>query len=111
MLELGDEVVVVGHSFGGEVAVAVESEPRGRGVVDVEGMLLIDAIPQAVELGEDGIELGLMDGSLELEKMFKEEESWTKGLQRTGGMYIGDGEGPRDGVVVLMAKYVGLYWI
>ena len=69
MLELGDEFVVVGHSFGGEVAVAVESEPRGRVVVDVKGMLLVDAIPQAVELGEGWVEFGLMDGSLELEKI------------------------------------------
>ena len=47
-----------------------------------------------------------MDGSLELEKMFK-EASWTKGLKRAGGMRIGDVEGPSDGVVVLMAKEVG----
>ena len=48
-----------------------------------------------------------MDGSLELEKMFK-EASWTKGLKRAGGMRIGDGEGPSDGVAVLMTNEVGL---
>ncbi len=52
-----------------------------------------------------------MDGSLPLEKMFKEEASWNKGLKRAGGMHIGDVEGPSDGVVVLMAKEVGLHWI
>ncbi len=43
--------------------------------------------------------------------MLKQEASWNKGLQRASALRIGDVEGPRDGVVVLMAKKVGLYWI
>ena len=42
------------------------------GVIDVKGMLLIDTIPQTGELGEGGVEFGLMDGSLQLENMFNE---------------------------------------
>ncbi len=52
-----------------------------------------------------------MDGRLELENMFKEESSWTKGLRRAGALRIGDVEGPSDGVVVQVAKEVGLHWI